>query len=240
MHFPHPLVTRLTELETLKTWSLIVTLFGDLDGRELSGAQIRALLGHIGIKPEAIRVALHRLRCDGWIASQKSGREAMYSLSEQGRMETDAANADVYDLRVKYPAGWQFLLVDEGFQATRDMITLSRNLALVPADAARGLSDTFALAPVGHAVPEWIEAALLPPQMLKNAEGLIRTIEDVPGVVLDPTDLNSLRLLTVHHWRRLALRPGSWAHIGLMPDGVMARCHAIVTAYLSTTARLSC
>ena len=52
------MVTELVALDTLKTWSLIVTLFGDLEEKELSGAQIRTLLGHIGIKPEAIRVAL--------------------------------------------------------------------------------------------------------------------------------------------------------------------------------------
>ena len=82
------LIEDLSSLETIKTWSLIVTLFGDLDGEPqvvLSGKDIGAILGHIGIKPEATRVALHRLKRDGWIDTQRAGREVFYSLSDRGK-----------------------------------------------------------------------------------------------------------------------------------------------------------
>ena len=68
---------RLLGLESTKTWSLIATLFGDLDGDELSGKALWSLLAPLGIKPEATRVALHRLKKDGWIVAKKAGREAI-------------------------------------------------------------------------------------------------------------------------------------------------------------------
>ena len=53
------LIEDLANIEKIKTWSLIVTMFGDLDEchpQSLSGKEIGAILGHIGIKPEAVRV----------------------------------------------------------------------------------------------------------------------------------------------------------------------------------------
>ena len=62
-----------------RVWSLLVTIFGDLalakDAR-LSGASVNALTAAIGIKPEATRVASHRLRKEGWIESHRTGRQS--------------------------------------------------------------------------------------------------------------------------------------------------------------------
>ena len=105
----HPLIEDLLKLETPKTWSLIATIFGDLDGDSLSGKQIGALLSHAGIKPAASRVALHRLRNEGWIVSKKHGREVSYTLSDHARAETAAAQKDVYRRDVKFASGWNVL-----------------------------------------------------------------------------------------------------------------------------------
>lgn len=229
----HPLVTRLVELETLKTWSLIVTLFGDLDGDVLTGAEVRTLLGHFGIKPEAIRVALHRLKSDGWVDAEKQGREAVYRLSDMGRRETTAVTADVYRQDVKHPDGWYVLLVKDG--AVPDGgISLTRDVFLVPKSDQSMTSEALALAAVGVSVPQWVEQTLVPFSMQKNAAALVHVLSSAERDELSKKDAVSLRLLTVHHWRRLALRPGIWAHIALLPNGVLARCHSTVTQYLET------
>ena len=44
----HTIVDRLLALETPKTWSLIVTVFGDLDGEWLTRKQLGVLLGDLG------------------------------------------------------------------------------------------------------------------------------------------------------------------------------------------------
>src|SRR6056297_83501 len=85
--------------DTPRVWSLLVTMFGDLalspDAR-LSGACVNALTAAIGIKPEATRVALYRLRKEGWIESYRAGRQSKYALTAYGRSETLAARPRVY------------------------------------------------------------------------------------------------------------------------------------------------
>ena len=55
-----------------RVWSFIVTSFGDLtreDDRYISSRTLNRLTAEIGVKPEATRVALHRLRKrTGWKA----------------------------------------------------------------------------------------------------------------------------------------------------------------------------
>lgn len=240
MQAAHRLVRRLVELETLKTWSLLVTLFGDLKGDELTGTQIRALFGHIGIKPEAIRVALHRLKSDGWITAAKRGREAVYRLSGKGREETDAAIEDVYRKEVKFPEGWQFVLMKDAF-VPAGSIAITKDLILMPTTLLEGATNGLILESHGRDLPNWFEECLVPQPLLRNAGVLITILKSASPTHADLAERDeiALRLLVLHHWRRLALRPGSWAHIGLLPNGVLATCHAVVTTFLEKGARMS-
>ncbi len=233
MQPPHPLVARLVQLEPIKTWSLIVTLFGDLDGDEMTGAHIRVLLGHIGIKPEAIRVALHRLKGDGWITSARRGREAVYRLSAGGREETEAATTDVYREDVKYPEGWQFHLMKE-MSAPSGSVALTKDVILVPTALAVHVTGSLRLVRSEQDLPAWIEECLVPQPLVRNAAALITVLRSAPRTNVDRQILDriALRLLVLHHWRRVALRPGSWAHIGLLPSGTLATCQGIVTPFL--------
>ena len=235
---PDPLVTRLVELETLKTWSLIVTLFGDLDGDALTGAQIRAVLGHIGIKPEAIRVALHRLKTDGWIDVTKRGREAVYGLSPMGRRETDAVRGDIYARTVKHPEGWDFVLVRDR-HTPGDGIALTRELSVAPRRRNSEEIEMLRLTASEAALPNWVEDALAPKKIQHIASMLVNVLDLTGSMEPHSRDKICLRLLILHHWRRLALRPGTWAQIGLLPNGRLAHCHKRVTEFLEKQPRIS-
>ncbi len=219
------------DLEALKTWSVIVTLFGDFDGDHMTGNQIREILGHLGIKPEAIRVALHRLKADGWIDAEKQGRTAVYQLSSKGLRETQAAAKDVYRQDLKFPQGWQFHLIREGAEHAA-AIPISKDLLIAPIELADKLEGTLILAPQHPGIPPWIEDRLVPQHLLQNAAALVDVLQLVSMTEQDMSDLDAmcLRLLVLHQWRRLALRLGSWAHISLLPDGVLAKCHTAVTS----------
>lgn len=226
-----PVLDRLLALEPTKTWSLIATVFGDLDGDRLSGKELGTLLAPLGVKPAAMRVALHRLRKDGWITSEKDGREVTYALSRAARRETLEAQKDVYRRDVKFAQGWRLILLPAETELPLDgpHVRIDKALALVPmgTHTQNALNLTLA-API----PPWFETRLVPAHVLAQAAQLT-------GLALGDFNAGdtSKRLMVLHYWRKMALRTGTWAHIGLMPGGAMAACHAAVARVFDQTAR---
>ncbi len=241
MQSKDPGIRQLVELESLKTWSLIVTLFGDLNGKELTGSQIKSLLGHIGIKPEAIRTALYRLKSDGWIISEKRGREAFYKLSRKGREQTQAVTDDIYGQSRRYPDGWQFVYHKDE-PSTNDAISLSKDLFVVPVEqttrADNDAHQCLSLKLVDKQIPDWFVAKLAPEPIQRNASALIDVVSN-NAINYIEQDALALRLLVLHHWRKLALRPGSWALMWFVPSGVLTTCQQAVTMFLQDTSRIN-
>ena len=92
----HDALAQLRDSSDLRVWSVIVTLMGDLtvmgtpgaDASGVSGQALGKVMAALGIRPEATRVALHRLRKDGWIESTRT--RAPVSLSpDTGRAGPD-------------------------------------------------------------------------------------------------------------------------------------------------------
>ncbi len=229
------LIQDLYKLETVKTWSLIVTLFGDLGGEPqavLSGKDIGAIMGHIGIKPEATRVALHRLKRDGWIDTERAGREVFYSLSERGKAETAAVYVDVYSQSVKYPEGWQLIFTEDNTDIS--YLRVARNFVLLPKtklDTVAGVAMSLET----NKLPVWFEHLIVPSKTLDLASHLFNLLVRFNRIDKNQAHLDSsaLRLLFLHHWRKLALREATWAHIWLKKNGAISQCHSGITALLS-------
>ncbi|TNF17581.1 MAG: PaaX family transcriptional regulator, partial [Rhodobacteraceae bacterium] len=62
----------------------MISVFGVLaqdESARIIGPLLRLLTERIGITPAAMRVAIHRLRKDGWIDSQRHGRTSVYFLT---------------------------------------------------------------------------------------------------------------------------------------------------------------
>ncbi|MEM8592016.1 MAG: hypothetical protein AAGF13_05765 [Pseudomonadota bacterium] len=222
-------------MEKLKTWSLIVTLFGDLDGEELSGTQIREILGHIGVKPEAIRVALHRLKADGWITSSKQGRGAAYRMSKMARAETEKVAPDVYHRMIEPAESWHFLLFQD-VVPRNDVIILNKNLAIAHMTSEVLGGDALVLTPQAPVLPDWVAASLVSERVVQLAESLRKLVTCYPELSAD-ADKVAFRLLVLHHWRRIALRQGSWAHASFVPDGPIACCHRQVSKFFERTGK---
>ncbi|MAI57767.1 MAG: hypothetical protein CML56_02075 [Rhodobacteraceae bacterium] len=235
-------IDALTALENIKTWSFIVTVFGDLDSDNqlpLSGKDIGSIMAHIGIKPEAVRVALHRLKRDGWINTEKSGREVLYFLSRRGLAETACVYEDVYSHTVKYPQGWQ-LVFEEGEPAFCG-IRLSRNLGILPKDRVIEFKDAVMLEFVDQNLPKWLEHLIVAPPTLEIARRLETLLNGYQAMTKPSAslDLIAIRLLFLHHWRKLALRNAVWAHIGLFENGPLSSCHKRITSLLADTPKLA-
>jgi phenylacetic acid degradation operon negative regulatory protein len=237
----------LSSIETIKTWSLIVTMFGDLDdaySQTMSGKEIGTLLGHIGVKPEAVRVALHRLKKGGWIIATKSGREVEYGLSQNGLSETAAVYEDVYRRTIKYPDGWKLLLdaKDEpnGNIGSRDGIQLFRNIVLVPLSLTTRDGSQMDIDFDQNDVPPWFVDRVVPSNIVDIADSLSTMAHSFSDEHETENSLDNaaIRLLFLHHWRKMALRDNTWAHIWLFEAGPMAQCHTQITEILERIPKL--
>ncbi len=229
-------------LEKIKVWSLIVTLFGDLDdasSQSLSGKQINTLLGHIGIKPEATRVALHRLKNENWIETSRSGRETIYRMSEKARRETKNVYSDVYGTSIKYPEGWQLLVTPDhhDLEQTAAIIPVLKNVALVPTASIINNAATFRAELKNQNTPDWFAEKIVSSAILEISQALKKAAD---STFPKSTKLDRLarRLLILHHWRKLALRDSVWCYISLMEKSALAQCHKSVSNFLQATPKI--
>lgn len=238
----HKSLETLIGLEKIKVWSLIVTLFGDLDNassQSLSGKQINNLLGHIGIKSEATRVALHRLKNENWIETSKSGRETIYRMSDRARRETKNVYADVYGSSIKYPEGWQLLVTPDhhDLKEAAAIVAVLKNVSLIPASSKIKNPEVLQTELTTQNIPGWFSEKIINPSILEIAQALNKATK-LP--MIETTNLNQVakRLLILHHWRKLALRDSVWCYISLMEKSALAQCHKSVSTFLQATPKI--
>lgn len=212
--------------DTLRTWSLIVTIFGDLaraPGAEIRGPVLSALAQEIGVRPEAMRVALHRLRKDGWIASRRAGRVSHYFLTETGRVQSEEATARIFARTAPTAETWHIAIAGPleppGRLGLETAMVATGYLPLVPGawlapgpvprDLAPGL---FALGGRDLRLPDWLRASLMPPSLAAAYAHFGVTLAEVSHLLserldtLSPLERCAVRILLVHRWRRLVLR----------------------------------
>jgi phenylacetic acid degradation operon negative regulatory protein len=207
----------LIALGSQRVWSLLVTVFGDLaqnEGDVIEGPVLSALMAGIGIKPEATRVALHRLRNDDWIASHKKGRTSQHSLTARGRRESTAANPRIYNLPRQSPDKWQLVIMESASAQTRTSMEFLGFAPFMPrvylgASNAHAPKDAMVLMP--ETVPTWLAAQFEPKDLLQDYAALYHALLGTRLALTDadpltPRDTAVLRCLIVHSWRRLVLK----------------------------------
>lgn len=216
-------VSALTRDGQHRVWSLIVTIFGDLaqnPEERISGAVLSRILGEVGVRPEAMRVALHRLRKDGWIESERAGRASLYHLSAHGRAQSAAASPRIYAREATAPDTWHLLLADSGSTGMRelehrlvggDYLQLAGNAILGKGPAPRACEGLFVIEGHTASVPEWLRTRICPDalctawhQLEKALKQVCEQLEGAPA--FPPVQVATLRVLLVHSWRRVLLR----------------------------------
>lgn len=209
----------LKDLPTPRVWSMLVTIFGDLARNpedRIEGPVLTRLTEGMGLRPEAVRVALHRLRNDDWITSIKSGRTASHALTPNGRRESQAASRAIYARQDELPAGWVMALTESsdaaeksdllsgGFVQLTTRVFVANDCAPVPKDV---------LLVKGDEVPPWMVDQIIPRELTEEYEALLRALTAtadrilaVPAQDMSALDIALNRCLIVHQWRRLVLR----------------------------------
>jgi phenylacetic acid degradation operon negative regulatory protein len=236
-----PLIEDLLAFADLKVWSVLVTIFGDLAFAErayLPGPYLSDITGRLGIRTEAQRVALHRLRKDGWITVAKDGRVSRYSLSDLARQETLAVQSRVFDDTVDRPTR-AYLILEPSGPGRTDLggIKLSNGSILTdrrPTDARDLMVSDTAIADL----PEWIRTQVLPAETQDSYRRLLDVLSakvSIPDMPMP--DQLTLRILTLHRWRRLVLSHTRTAAHLMGPDWIGNACRARVHQILRQASR---
>lgn len=213
-------VEALAEPQGQRVWSIIVSFLGDMaqdDGAGISSAALTRVITPLGIKPEAIRVALHRLRKDGWTDSKRRGRGSVHFLTPHGRVQSAQVTPRIYDPTACTTAEWHMLiagtpsgleLLDALSEGAPDgVIRVNRHTGLAPGPAPAPMSDLLIANARIESVPTWLQEELFPIPLRQSCASLDAALapHGTPPE-LDPLRRACLRTLLVHRWRRIVLR----------------------------------
>ena len=172
---PVELSGKLNRLGDLRVWSVIITIFGDAvvpRGGVVPASALSAITERLGIRPEALRVALYRLAKDGWVTRRKSGRNSFYALSDTGRAEFLSASQRIYASGPQLRAPWRMASLapmtepkraaQEKLMRAAGFLPLTPVLFLGPTQAGKAPAGAAVLEGAHLALPDWARAALAP------------------------------------------------------------------------------
>jgi len=230
----------LKDLKGQRVWSLMISLFGDLarrDGDVINGPVLSAIMTAMDVRPEAARVALHRLRKDNWIASEKHGRISRHSLTREGRNQSQAASPRIYATPGDLDQSWQMVMTEDVGTPTLEQAGFTAFLPRCYVGPASSKVPVGAVALVGQKVPEWMKLQLEPAQLAESYDQLAHALDQTARFLPSPTDLTpleiaTLRCLIVHNWRRLALKHPSLPRPLMRDEWPGLKAHVLVADLL--------
>lgn len=236
-------ITTLAACGPLKTWSVIVTVLGDFcraRDERIGGRELHALLGRIGLTAPTVRVALHRLKRDGWLESAKSGRDAAYRLSAMGWRETQTVRDRIYAREARRDGVAHMVLAPPHLAAPDFAALLPREAvhvgprSAILCDLPKSLPPELWVTRLSDGKPPlWVAEMVADADLRRDYATLTESVSDILRAPAPQSalDRSALRLLTLHHWRRLRLRHGDLPDILLGEgwEGARAR-RAVMTA----------
>lgn len=226
----------------LKLWSVLVTCLGDLSQSgtaEVSGLALSALVDRIGLQPQAMRVALHRLKRDGWTESRRDGRVGFHRLTDSALVQTRAVAARIYGPGVAGEA-WHLagmpLNVSDGLDLLPDTLSavpISRSFAVICGPLRDVPDDWLITEPTDRRLPDWVREVLAEAACETGFKALEAALARLGSAPADPLDRFALRVLVLHGWRRLVLRSNPAAEAALGAERAEVSCRAQVHGLLS-------
>ncbi|WP_371055591.1 PaaX family transcriptional regulator C-terminal domain-containing protein [Rhodosalinus sp. K401] len=218
-----PVIAALHAESRPRVWSLVITVFGDSvqpRGGSIATVRLQRLMERVGVTSGTLRTALSRLRRDGWVETERTGRHSRYRLSAEGLARFAPATARIYAPPVTAPVTeWtlcQGCEEEAGFP-------VAPGLRLLPGKAPEGA--TLAVTGQLSALAPGMREALLPPEQQAAIAALLADVAALDGPEMGPLDAAAARTLLVHRWRRLVLR---WPEppAELLPEALRPRAAA--------------
>lgn len=224
---PEHILNALVEFGELRVWSVIITIFGDLNlapGASISASNLLALTHQLGIKPDAFRVAIHRLKNDGWIEADRTGRTSRYRLSEHGKSESLAARRRIYAKNSPTELNQTILIapptttnsgghVSDSLRGAGAIQIAPRVFLADNPNAVQSCRDLGFLVLACHpeSVPDWFREIVCSHELTTSFAQLLEILEALADFLASPNSSPdelgpALRILTVHRWRQLLLK----------------------------------
>lgn len=200
--------------EPSRTWSIIVTLYGDAimprGGQVWLGA-ISAFCQGMGIGEGVVRTAMSRLAADGWVERSRVGRNSFYALAERGRAVFAEAAARIYHPKAPAWSGrFTTLLTNENLSET-GFGSPSPGLWIAPEGAILPPIDALQFTLEGDSETQRDLAARAWP-LEATAQGYRRFLDRFEPLraahAENLSDLEAMiaRVLLIHDYRRIILR----------------------------------
>lgn len=212
-------VAQLNDPQNQRVWSIIVSLFGDMaqhPDHRVSGSALSQVISPLGVKPEAIRVALHRLRKDGWVDSSRIGRTSVHFLTASGRAQSAAVTPRIYRREPEQISKWHVLIAEdavtqstlEDVMLTQSYISIGRHGALGAGPVPDNCEDLLSFTTTDMSIPNWLRNRIYSAELIETSAALSRALDSLTPVPagLTPAQIATLRTLVVHRWRRVVLR----------------------------------
>ncbi len=211
--------------EPSRTWSIIITLYGDVvapRGGSLWLGTLLEVFAALEISGNVVRTAMSRLAADGWLERKRVGRNSFYRLAEKGRTVFAEAAGRIYGVQGPTWDGVFHLAVlpDAGREAESPVaiapgVLVSLRNGELP-DGAIHLHATAAPADARRlAAQAWpltrTEAGY------RRFLGMFAPLRDVLAAGGALTGMEALvgRVLMIHEYRRVLLRDP------LLPDALL-------------------
>lgn len=251
-----PILTHLRG-EPSRTWSIVITVFGDAvvpRGGSLWLGTLLLLFETMGIGGGVVRTAMSRLTADGWLDRGRAGRNSFYTLTAKGQASFADAARRIYGPPPDANPGRLDIVLPGGV----DLHDAMRR-------AGFGFIDGVWVAPAGTAMPAEAAGALhvhgcmdepaarrlaaLAWPLDRHAEAYLQFNRAFAplhqwlssGGYLSGLDAITARTLLIHEYRRLVLRDPRLPRAWLPPDwpGFAARyvCAGVYRAVLPESER---
>lgn len=231
-------IALLVELDRIRVWSVVITIFGDAvvdRGGIVASTTLAALIGEMGIKPEAFRVAMSRLTKDGWVERTKRGRLSFYQLSSKGAAVFGPAAKRIYAKAPGSADGWRLVVLQNAVEdAPEDAITLGGRTYLT--QKLEDVADGLVVSGPIEAVPDWTKNRIGTPEVASGYAELHRVLQNLSVKDAAPMEAAALRVLIVHQWRRLVLRHADLPMSFFPDDWQGEACRALVRQLLADLA----
>lgn len=231
----HPLDAILDHIraEPSRTWSIIVTIYGDAivpRGGSVWLGTLSAFFKAMGLSDGVVRTAMSRLASDGWLERTKVGRNSYYRLAEKGRDVFRQATAHIYSADPPAWAGCFELVVGDpsarGALEAAGFGTLAPGVWIAPGGAevppVEGLVRVTAAG--GEAECRALAARAFDLEATGAAYGrFLETFGPLRAAVATGEALSDIecllaRVLLIHEYRRIVLRDPMLPPAILPPD----------------------